>query len=101
MSNVTAHAQPPCSAKRRTPSAPPPQGPGQYLLPLQVQHLLGEGRLRSLYLLQPLEKNRDRGHDGENKRQPGLLPRPSAQGTPPLRGTSGSEGVPVTPRGGP
>lgn len=73
----------PAARSAGPPSAPPPQGPGQYLLPLQVQHLLGEGRLRSLYLLQPLEKNRDRGHDGENKRQPGLPPRPSAQGTPP------------------
>lgn len=87
----------PAARSAGPPSAPPPQGPGQYLLPLQVQHLLGEGRLRSLYLLQPLEKNRDRGHDGENKRQPGLLPRPSAQGTPPYVGRLAPRGSPSHP----
>lgn len=51
---------------------PQPWAYMSYLFLLKVQHLLGQGRLSPLYLLQPLENSRNRRKQQGEHQAPGL-----------------------------
>lgn len=69
--------------------------PGAHLLLLQVQHLLGEGRLGALDLLQPLRESRM----GSGMRTRTRAPTSRPAGSPSQAGSCPRGRGPVTPRG--